>query len=168
MISITERHARLLAEALTKMLGAAERRNLAYLRCLPGDVVDALPTHSSFTVEGNAIFAVTDQAELTQRQLTADQAVERREDKDQALLLLIDPHRAGAGLDGIYSAGREITERDLFEKAIGHARENLKWGLRGFGRKAVRVARRIGQRPLLTPWEEFDFLVELGQSDRPG
>ena len=37
-----------------------------------------------------------------------------REAKDQAVLLLVDTATAGAGMDGIYSAAREIDEEALF------------------------------------------------------
>ena len=41
------------------------------------------------------------------RTITADRAVEMREDKGDATLLLVDTDRAGAGMDGIYSASRK-------------------------------------------------------------
>ena len=56
-----------------------------------------------FAVPGWNLAAVVDTP--GRRRITADQAVEQREDKGDAALLLIDRERAGAGLDGIYSAG---------------------------------------------------------------
>ena len=59
--------------------------------------------------------ADSDDADL--RTITADRAVEMREAKGDATLLLVDTHLAGAGMDGIYSASREVDEASLFEEA---------------------------------------------------
>ncbi|WP_216073901.1 hypothetical protein, partial [Acinetobacter baumannii] len=93
----------------------------AFLRCLPSEQVDALADATDFVVPGWKINAVVDAA--GERRITADQAVEQREDKAAPALLLVDPLRAGAGLDGIYSASREIGEAELFDDALNLARK---------------------------------------------
>lgn len=168
MTVVTDGHARLLAKALADVLGPAATGSLAYVRCLPGEIIDALLDNLNFAVDGYAVYAVVDTTDAERRSLTADKAVERREDKHDALILFIDQQRAGAGLDGIYSAGREIGEADLFDAACRKGREALRRGTTGFSRDAVRVARRIGQQTLLTPWQEFDFLVDLSQANELG
>ncbi len=156
---ITEGHAAVLARALGELLGAPEPGTVAYLRCLSSVMVDGLATESVFEVPGFAVRAVVDREDATGRLITADRAVELREDKGDPLVLVIDPRRAGAGLDGICSAGREVTEHELFQVANDLAREQLGHGRIGFAREAVRAARRVGRRVNVTPWQEFDFLV---------
>ena len=112
----------------------------------------------NFGVEGWTIAAVVDKA--GPRRITTDQAVEQREDKAEPVLFLIDPLRAGAGLDGIYSAAREITEADLFKEAQKEARRSLR-GRRGFVDMAVKRAQRLGRRHRLTPWQVFDFTASV-------
>ena len=115
-------------------------------------IIDA----QDFAVSGWTVNAVVDVP--GRRRITADQAVEQREDKAIAALLLIDPLRAGAGLDGIYSAGREIGEGELFDAAQSLARKPLR-GRTGFLDAAVRRAERLGRRRRITPWRRFDFYV---------
>jgi len=161
---ITEGHAAVLAQALGELLGAPEPGTVAYLRCLSSEMVDGLAAEPVFEVPGFAFRAVVDREDATARLITADRAVELREDKGDPLLLVIDPRRAGAGLDGIYSAGREVTEHELFQVANDLARKRLGHGRIGFARHAVRAARRVGRRVNVTPWQEFDFLMMARES----
>src|SRR6516162_10405441 len=112
---IEPRHAEQLSSALADLLGSPTLGDVAFLRCLPSNLVDALIDSPDFSVAGWAISAVVDAT--GPRRITADQAVEQREDKADPAFFLIDPLRAGAGLDGIYSAAREIREVELFDKA---------------------------------------------------
>ena len=98
---ITEGHAAVLAQALGRLLGVPEPGMVAYLRCLSSETVDGLAAEPVFEVPGFALRAVVDREDATARLITADRAVELREDKGEPLVLLIDPRRAGAGLDGI-------------------------------------------------------------------
>lgn len=153
-------HVRYLAQAITNRLGAPKAGAVAFLRCLPSEQIDALADSDVFVVPGWNVNAVVNAAGL--RRITADQAVEQREDKADAALLLIDPLRAGAGLDGIYSAGREIGEGELFGEALKLARKPF------FGRMrvlddAVWRAERLGRRRRLTPWSKFDYYVSAAQ-----
>jgi hypothetical protein len=155
-------HASLLGEALAAILGTPERGTLAFVRCLPSEIIDDLVADPSFRIRGFAVYAVVDRE--GEGLITADRAVELREDKGDPLLLIIDPRRAGAGLDGIYSAGREVSEQQLFEVGNDLARKRLGHGRIGFARHAVRAARRVGRRAIVAPWQEFDFLLAASDS----
>ena len=71
------------------------------------------------------MFAVTGESKNAAKTITADEAVEIRESKGLATLLIVDVSTAGAGMDGIYSAAKEISERELFKKAINHALKDM-------------------------------------------
>ena len=114
---INEHQARYLAEALEILLGKPSPGNVVFVRCLGAEEIRDLSGHPQFQVPGWEIYGVVDRADSNQRLITADQAVEMREEKGPAILLLVDPEKAGAGMDGIYSAAREITEGELYEKA---------------------------------------------------
>lgn len=157
---MTPQHVLHLAQAITNRLGAPTAGAVAFLRCLPSEQVDALVDSGAFNVPGWTVNAVVDAPGL--RRITADQAVEHREDKADAALLLIDPLRAGAGLDGIYSAGREIGEAELFQEALKLARKPM-YGRTAVLDNAVWRAERLGRRRRLTPWSRFDFYVSAAQ-----
>ena len=155
---ITSAHARLLGAALRQLLGPPVRGAVAFLRCLAPELVDQCIDCPAFSVPGYRVLAVVDAQ--GERRITADTAVELREEKGDATLFLIDPSRAGAGLDGIYSAAREVSERELFDMASSKARAELKKA-RSFVGDALTYARRLGQRNVASPWQEFDFLVAM-------
>ena len=157
------RHATFLALAIVNRLGAPRSGAVAFLRCLPSEQIDALADSDAFVVPGWTVNAVIDVA--GRRRISADQAVEQREDKADAALLLVDSLRAGAGLDGIYSAGREIGEAELFGEALKLARRPF-FGRMGVLDEAVWRAERLGRRRRLTPWSKFDFYVSA--ADNPG
>nr|WP_246642132.1 MULTISPECIES: ATP-binding protein [Rhizobium] len=157
------RHAALLAQAIVNLLGNPSSGAVAFLRCLPSEQIDALADSDAFVVPGWTINAVIDSG--GNRRIKADQAVEYREDKADAALLLVDPLRAGAGLDGIYSAGREIGEAELFGEALKLARKPF-FGRMGVLDAAVWRAERLGRRRRLSPWSKFDFYVNA--SNNPG
>src|SRR4051812_14188143 len=140
------RHQAHLAAALLKLLGEPIQGTVAFLRCLPSEQVDALVDSPGFEIPGWTVSAVVDTP--GSRRITADQAVEQREDKSDPALFLIDPLRAGAGLDGIYSAAREINEAELFHEARLRARRPLRD--KAFLDIAVRRAERLGRRRRLT------------------
>lgn len=154
----TESLRAVLRETLTDLLGKPEPGSMAYIRCLPADVALALAADPAFAPGDWQLAVVTDQADPARRRITAAQAVEWREDKGDALLLLIDPRRAGAGLDGIYSAAREITEADLFTAAIERARGQLPHGFKGFALKALKKAGWQRRRGPLAPWAALEYL----------
>lgn len=158
---MTPQHVSHLAQAIMNCLGAPTPGAVAFLRCLPSEHIDALAESDAFNVPGWTVSAVVEAS--GQRRITADQAVEYREDKADAALLLIDPLRAGAGLDGIYSAGREIGEAELFQEALKLARKPM-YGRTAVLDNAVWRAERLGRRRRLTPWSKFDFYVGAAQN----
>jgi DNA phosphorothioation-dependent restriction protein DptH len=114
---------------------------------------------------------VADSDDAEGRTITADQAVELREEKAEPLLLLVDAIRAGAGMDGIYSAAREVDENGLFKEAMRRAGAEVTRSLSGEARKfaeqAIKKARGSGQRYSIPPWTEFDFLVRVAAESCP-
>ena len=99
------------------------------------------------------------------RTITADRAVEMREAKADAVLLLVDTQRAGAGMDGIYSAAREVDDPSLFTEALRLAGREVTRQLssdhRQYAENAVRKARTYGRRFSISLWTEFDFLCRV-------
>lgn len=167
-------HGGLLAQALAGLLGAADRGAIAYVRCLTPEVVQQLAADSTFDVKGWAVWRVADTTQADRRTFTADRAVELREGKGDPLVLLVDTDRAGAGMDGIYSAAREIDEASLFEEARRLAAAEItkrrSRATREYAEHAVRVAvREAGGRHAVSPWTAFDFLCRVAVGGRtPG
>jgi hypothetical protein len=113
-------HAKFLSQALQKILKTSIDGSMAYIRSLDCHLIRVLCSSQNFTVSGWEIYGVVDQN--NDNLITADKAIEFRENKKGAILLLVDVESAGAGMDGIYSAAREIGEVELFEKAIKEAK----------------------------------------------
>ena len=93
----TKLHGQILGWAFEKVLGRAEPGAMAFVRCLTPDVVKKLTADENFCVQGWQARRVADSDDADLRTLTADRAVEMREDKGNATLLLVDTHLAGAG-----------------------------------------------------------------------
>ena len=153
-----------LAQTLTRLLGKSMPGSMAFIRCLPAEVVRALAADKRFVVADWKIAAVTSSTDAASRTITADMAVEWREDKAEAILLLVDTESAGAGMDGIYSAARDISELELFEAAQQTVRERLPHGGKGFAQKALSKARRLARNQALSPWREFSYLCRASKS----
>jgi len=169
----TELHARLVAEAFEKVLGRPDHGTVAFVRCLTPDVVESLAGDGSFAPLKWQVWRVADADNARARTITADRAVELRESKDEAVLLLVDTTRAGAGMDGIYSAARELDERSLFTQAMRLAGAEITRSLtreaREQAERAIKKARGFGHRFRVSPWTEFDFLVRIASERRhPG
>jgi len=131
---------------------------MAFVRCLSSEIVTALAADPQFDLGPWKVAAVTDQTDASTRRITADVAVEWREDKADPVLLLVDTETAGAGMDGIYSAARELAEPLLFETCIRLALDNLPHGCRHFAEAARRKARHSARNQSLSPWQEFAYL----------
>ena len=169
----TGTHGRLLARAFEQVLGRPEAGAMAFTRCLAPKVVSHLGKDHSFAPQGWEPCRVADDDDVVSRSITADAAVERREAKGAATLLLVDTARAGAGMDGIYSASKEVDEASLFEAALRLARSEVTRQLCGtdrhYAERAIRMARRVGNRHGISPWAEFNFLVQVAEhEDHPG
>jgi DNA phosphorothioation-dependent restriction protein DptH len=161
---LTENAAPILALALSDLLGPALPGSMAFIRCLPGEVARELAADERFAVRGWQIAVVSQAADEATRSTTADKAVEWREDKAEAVLLLVDVVHAGAGMDGIYSAAREIAESELFARAKALARDKLPRGGKSFADKALSKARLLARNKALSPWREFAYLCRAAQS----
>jgi DNA polymerase III delta prime subunit len=96
-----------------------------------------------------------------------------RETKTGSILLLVDTTKAGAGMDGIYSASREVDEANLFSDALRFAKSELTSQMsrkyRDFAERAVKKARGFGRRFSVSLWTEFDFICQVAaQRKHPG
>lgn len=173
MIGWNELHARLMGDATQAVIGQPNEGTMAFVRCLTPEVVESLANDKAFAPSGWAVWRVADIDEENSRTITADRAVELRESKGTAVLLLVDTIRAGAGMDGIYSAAQEVDENGLFTQALRLAREEVKRSFspktRDYAETAVKKARRFGHRFQISPWTEFNFLIRIAAEKRhPG
>ncbi|MDE0069127.1 MAG: hypothetical protein OXO48_05395 [Caldilineaceae bacterium] len=168
----TELHARILGQAFENVLGQPESGSMAFVRCLSPDVVHDLARDKPFAVRRWQVFCVAGEDNTDARNITADRAVEMRETKENATLLLVDTDEAGAGMDSIYSAAREVDEAELFEEALKLANNEvaclLSRAARNYAERAIRKARGRG-RYSVSKWTEFDFLCRTAADKRhPG
>lgn len=168
----TRYHGAVLAKAFDTVLGRPEPGGMAFVRCLTHDVVDTLASDvDSFRIPGWRVKRVADAEDKGGRTITADQAVEIRESKSEPVLLLVDTERAGAGMDGIFSATREVGEKDLFVAAHRLAAKEitraLSAGHRKYAERAVSRARGYGGRFAVSPWRVFDFYCHVASNKRP-
>jgi DNA phosphorothioation-dependent restriction protein DptH len=169
----TNLHAQLLASSFDKILGKPDPGTVAFVRCLTPNIVHELAAEKKFSLSKWKIFCVGDADNAEERAITADVAVELREAKGDATLLLVDTDRAGAGMDGIYSAAQEVDETSLFKQALRLAGFEVAIRLsteqREYAEQAIRTARRYRQRTSISPWTAFDFLVRVAaEKQRPG
>lgn len=182
----TDRHACILGQAFAKVLGCPkpgsmafaevlglpEPGSMAFVRCLLSEVVHSLAGDASFAPQGWQVLCVAAEDNEDARTITADRAVEMRETKEDATLLLVDTDKAGAGMDGIYSAAREVDEESLFKEALSAAKSEVTNQLsrtdRDYAERAVRKARDRG-RYSVSLWTEFDFFCRIAADKRhPG
>ncbi len=163
----TEVHASVLKQAFEKILGKPESGSTAFARCLSAEALRALAEDAAFSPEGWQVFRIADAESGQIRTVAADRAVEIREEKGGAALFLVDVARAGAGMDGIYSAAREVHEAELFDEAERLAAEEVKHGSRAYAMRALRKARGGGGRFNVSPWAKFDFLCRIAADGRP-
>ena len=159
-MKLNEAHAEILGSAFEKLLPKPTEGSMAFVRCLRSEHIRALCESNDFSIKGWQVFGVVDTEDKTLRLTSADRAVELREDKAGSILLLVDVECSQTGMDGIYSAVREIREGELFETANDIALKKIKRGYQGIAKKAVEKAGRIGRRNTLSPWQEFNFYVE--------
>ncbi len=167
----TDLHGRLLSKAFERMLGTSQQGAVAFVRCLTPDVVEALAADQSFTPAGWQVLRVADEQHTEGRTVTADIAVEMREAKDDAVLLLVDTERAGAGMDGIYSAAKEVDEAALFKEAGRLAGSEITRRLspasRRYAERAIKKARSYRGSEAVSRWTEFDFLCRVAADVEP-
>ena len=169
----TDLHGQLLAQAFERVLGQSTEGTMTFARCLAPNVVKALSVDSTFAPTGWLIRRVADANNVALRTITADWAVEMREAKGKAMLLLVDTELAGAGMDGIYSASREVDEASLFREAqrLAGAKitQRLSADSRHYAERAIKKARGYGRRYAVSQWTEFDFMCRIAASGKsPG
>ncbi len=162
---------RLVARAFEQVLGEGREGSVAFVRCLSPDAVERLARDSSFQPEGWRVHRIADDQDLAARTIPADQAVEAREGKGGALLFLVDTELAGAGMDGIFSAGREVGEEELFARAhrvaLGAITAELDSGTRRYAETAIRPSRSGAWS--VSPAARFEFLCRvLDGEESPG
>jgi DNA phosphorothioation-dependent restriction protein DptH len=162
-MTVTDNQAKYLARALTEIAGPGGLGDISFVRCIPNDLIATLVSHPVFRVPGWQVFAVTGESQNAAKTITADEAVEIREDKGPATLLIVDVSTAGAGMDGIYSAAKEISERELFKKAINHALRDSTKPIAELAKEAVARAKKLGQRHTVSPWREFAFYSKCAE-----
>jgi hypothetical protein len=172
-VQLPEVHAKLLSKAFETVLGEPAAGSVAFVRCLTPDIVEGLANAPAFKPESWAVWRVADASDLQRRVISADRAVELREEKGPATLLLVDTAGAGAGMDGIYSAAREVNENDLFKEALPLAEREVKSRLdikhKQYCQAAIKRARGKGRRFSISKWREFDFLCQIAAERRhPG
>lgn len=165
----TELHGTLLGRACDGLLGRPEPGAMAFVRCLAPEVVAALAADEKFAPAGWRVLRVADTEDESNRTTDADTAVELRETKGDATLLLVDTGRAGAGMDGIYNAAREVNETALFAGARQLASATIASDHRSYAERAIRRAQGVGRHDSVSPWVEFDFLCRVAAHRRhPG
>jgi DNA helicase HerA-like ATPase len=152
-------HAACLRESLIKLLGTPTEGTMAYVRALPTEAMQWLCDEGKLEIPNWLIYFVGNESSPERRSITADEAVDLREDKQGSVLLFVDVKTAGAGMDGIYSAVREVTEGVLLPRATGVATRQLKASEREFANSALQQAKRLGRTNAVSPWREFDFFV---------
>lgn len=167
---LPEVHAKLLSKAFDEVLGEPVSGSVAFVRCLTPDIVEAIVDARAFVLKEWTIWRVADASDIQRRVISADRAVELREEKGPATLLLVDTACAGAGMDGIYSAARELDETSLFKHAISLAEREIKSQLgaphRRFCQAAIKRARAQGRRFSVSKWREFDFLCQVAENKK--
>lgn len=156
-----------LLKALNGLLGAPQQGTVAYTRCLSGEEIDVLLKRAQGQLDGWQVVGVGARPDADW--ITGDKAVEIREDKGGACCLLVLPSEAGAGMDGIYNAAREISEKDLFTRAVQHALSALDRNTATFGSDAIKRAQRVGsKRRKITGRQQLAFYDQLASLDEPG
>ena len=165
----TYAHGSLLAKGLLKVLGKPEAGTMAFVRCLTPEIVKLLAHDNNFVLPEWEVYRVADSNEGP-RTITADQAVALRESKRDPALLLVDTSRIGAGMDGIYNAALEVSERELFKaahsQAAGEITKLISSQHRRYAERAVSRARRLGGPAGLSPWTVYDFYCRVAASER--
>ena len=169
----TKLHGQVLGQAFERVLGRAQPGAMAFVRCLTPDVVEKLSADDNFCVQDWQVLRVANSDDADLRTITADRAVEMREAKGNPTLLLVDTHLAGAGMDGIYSASREVDEASLFKEAQrlagAEVTRRLSGAHRQYAERAIRKAQGFGSQYSVSPWTAFDFLCRIAAHKRhPG
>jgi len=154
----------ILIRAVERLLGRGAEGDLAFTRAFARDDIQQILEYGG-SVAGWQVIAVGSTAK--HGWITADQAVELRENKGKATFLLIDAHSSGAGMDGVYNAAREIDEKTLFKDATSILYQSTERSWRDFAEEAIKRARRLGGRRNSTSLrQEFEFFGLVSQQPK--
>ncbi len=172
-MTVNEELVKILGQAFHHILRQPEQGAVAFVRCLPSDVSETFTMSSNVHPQGWKVYYVGNATDFSKQFVTAGQAVEIREKKKEAVLFLINTEKAGAGMDGVYSASREVDEKELFTKAIQLALTNIenKSGekYRKFAEESIKKAQGDRRRATLSYWSQLYFLVStLAEQRFPG
>lgn len=170
----TSLHSQLLARAFLSLLEKSPKKGtVAFCRCLDPIIVEILgKAKDVFVLPHWNSYRVIDAFDSPARSITADKAVEIREEKKEVAFFLVDLQRAGAGMDGIYSSAKEVEEKALFEQAhklaLAEIKKNLKISARNQAADAVKKAKG-GRLHNVSDWAVFDYYVQIAEQKRhPG
>ena len=157
----------ILSRAMERLLGRGADGDLAFTRAFSCDDIQQILSAGIRVASEWKVIAVGSMN--GDGWITADRAVELRESKGAPTFLLIDAHSAGAGMDGIYNASREIDEKTLFKEAIFILQKNTERSWRDFAEEAIKRARRLGGRRHSTSLrQEFEFFGLINQRPQEG
>ncbi len=134
-----------------------EKGNICFIRCIPEDIINEIRASGIEDIKGWNLYIISEKNH-THQDISSDKAVELREKKDSDIIFMIEDERAvGAGMDGIYSASREITENELYNEAINAANKQLKNDLIKIVDLAGKKAKLFSNHLTYTPF--LDLLV---------
>jgi DNA phosphorothioation-dependent restriction protein DptH len=160
---LTKIHTESLKNSIERLLINGTEGTVVFIRCLQSELVFSLIENEDFRLTGWNIFAVTNEVIKNKYNnsniITSDQAVDLRESKKEKVLLLVDTLNVGAGMDGIYSATREIKEKELFDRSIKYSLNKFNKDKKVFDflKMAINKAKSIGRNNTISPWQIFDF-----------
>lgn len=136
---------------------AQNKGNICFIRCIPEDLIEEINRSNIREINEWSIYVIS-RDKKNDFFISSDQAVELRENKDKDIIFIIEDERsAGAGMDGIYSASREITENELYNGAISSASLELDKDLYEIIEKAKKKAKMISNHQTYTLY--LDLLV---------
>jgi len=154
------------SEALTDVIiesfrellpSSATKGAMSYARFLPSEALLQLIQAERFAYDTWEVYLVSEKLRgVEPRIIGADRAVEIRENKGSPVLLLVDNLFLGSGLDGIFSAAREITESVFYRQGREIALNRL-GKHKDVATYAVTHARKLGAS--LSPHRELEFYV---------
>ncbi|NMC60188.1 MAG: ATP-binding protein [Candidatus Methanofastidiosa archaeon] len=147
----------ILNSTFNEMLKETHNGAMAYVKFLPNEELYELFNPPNFDIKNWDVYLVTGAIDSQNKLITADQAVNLREKKEKNILLFVDKKQAGAGMDGIYSASREINESDFFKIAHHIVLKKLPTDIRHFVEMSKKIAKKIGKKNSISPWQEFFF-----------
>ncbi len=110
-----------LTETIVRLADSAEKGSITYLRTSELAIIDRISSElsrlKSNYISGWDLYLVDDKPNMRNSfMILGDNAVELREAKEKALILVINDRHQESGLDGIFSAGKEISEANLIDE----------------------------------------------------